>query len=1041
MEMANIIDIDADGNTKASVDHAKCITCGRCISACKHGARKYEDDTALFFEDLANGTPISVIAAPSIRTNIPEYRRLFTFLKKLGVRSIYDVSLGADICIWAHVRLIEKGDYGPLITQPCPVIVAYCEMYQPGLLKYLSPIHSPMGCTSIYMKKYQGIGNHIAALSPCIAKSNEFADTGLARYNVTFSRLLDHLDKYGIELPEEESGYDHVEGALGSLFPMPGGLKENIEFFMGKKHHISKADGFSVFGKLDAYTETPAGLLPEVFDVLNCIEGCNVGPAGSHGRNVFEIDMAMNNKKKSVADNRKKDHFVQLYKSYDELLDPSEFIREYQSRETEFPEITEDDIQAAFGLLDKRTYEEQNIDCGGCGSDTCHSMARKVALKVNLPGNCVVKAMDSAKEEHNLSINMLEQFETVWKYVESGIAIIDAETREILDVNPAAVSMFGDTREGMIGKHCSEFLRVEGGCPVCPITENYIALDRAERKIIKADGTSITVVKTISEMHHYGRPAILESYTDISMIKDAASQKQMLEMAEHASQAKSAFLANMSHEIRTPINAIIGMTSIGQSAKDIERKDYCFNKVETASAHLLGVINDILDVSKIEAGKFELSLADFNFEKMLQRVVNVNKFRADEKLLRFFVYIDSGIPGTLHGDEQRLAQVFTNLVGNAIKFTPEKGSIRVDARLVEEKGGICTIRCAVTDSGIGISAEQQARLFQSFQQAETGTANKFGGTGLGLSISKSIVEMMGGSIWVESELGKGASFIFTVNVKHVTSEPKQLPDLSHVRILAVDDDGDTLDYFKKIIDGFGIYCETALGGEEALSLIEKSDAFDIIFVDWSMPGISGIELSDSLKSDKADGAKPYVVLMSAFEWSLFADDAQSAGIDKFLPKPLFPSTIMDIINECLGTAPRQANEEEEPDLLFEGCHILLAEDVEINREIVITLLEPTHIIIDCVENGVEAVRKFSTEPNTYDMIFMDVQMPEMDGLEATRRIRALDTPEAAAIPIIAMTANVFREDIDKCIEAGMNSHVGKPLHIDEVLDQMRTYLA
>ena len=421
--------------------------------------------------------------------------------------------------------------------------------------------------------------------------------------------------------------------------------------------------------------------------------------------------------------------------------------------------------------------------------------------------------------------------------------------------------------------------------------------------------------------------------------------------------------------------------------------------------------------------------------------MNVNKFRADEKFQKFTVYIDGGIPGTLRGDEQRLAQVITNLVGNAIKFTPERGAISIDARLAEEKKGVCTIKCTVTDSGIGISPEQQARLFQSFQQAEAGTAAKFGGTGLGLSISKSIVEMMDGSIWVESELGKGASFVFTAKAEHVASEPKTVPDLSDVRILAVDDDQDTIDYFKKIIDGFGIGCETAPGGEEALSLIKRSEPFDIIFLDWNMPGISGIELSSSLKPGKADGAGPYIVLMSAFEWSLFADDAQDAGIDKFLPKPLFPSAILDILNECFGTAPLNTADVEEADVHFEGKHILLAEDVEINREIVLTLLEPTQIIIDCVENGAEAVRRFSTEQDIYDMIFMDVQMPEMDGLEATRRIRALGTPEAAAVPIVAMTANVFREDIDRCLEAGMNSHVGKPLHIDDVLDQMRMYLS
>jgi signal transduction histidine kinase len=242
--------------------------------------------------------------------------------------------------------------------------------------------------------------------------------------------------------------------------------------------------------------------------------------------------------------------------------------------------------------------------------------------------------------------------------------------------------------------------------------------------------------------------------------------------SDRESKHKSAFLANMSHEIRTPMNAIIGMITIGKSADDIERKNYCFNKIEDASNHLLGVINDILDMSKIEANKFELSPDEFDFEKTLQRVVNVVNFRVDEKKQKFMVHIDKAIPGSLIGDDQRLAQVMTNLLGNAIKFTPENGSLKLDTRFLGEEDGVCTVQISVTDTGIGISPEQQKKLFQSFQQAEAGTTRKYGGTGLGLAISKSIVEMMGGRIWVESEPAKGSTFSFTAKFKRC-EEKKQ----------------------------------------------------------------------------------------------------------------------------------------------------------------------------------------------------------------------------------------------------------------------------
>jgi signal transduction histidine kinase/DNA-binding response OmpR family regulator len=509
------------------------------------------------------------------------------------------------------------------------------------------------------------------------------------------------------------------------------------------------------------------------------------------------------------------------------------------------------------------------------------------------------------------------------------------------------------------------------------------------------------------------------------------------------SRRKSAFLANMSHEIRTPMNAIIGMLTIGKSASDIERKDYCFNKIEDASNHLLGVINDILDMSKIEANKFELSPVEFNFEKTLQRVVNVINFRIDEKHQKFSVYIDQSIPRTLIGDDQRLAQILTNLIGNAIKFTPEKGSISLNARLAEEENGVCTIEISVSDTGIGISPEQQAKLFKSFEQAESSTTRKYGGTGLGLAISKNIVEQMGGAIWIQSEVGKGATFFFTVKVRRGTHGKDKLLDadvnIKNVRILAVDDDPDILMYFREVTKRFGILCDTAESGKEALELIEKNEAYHIYFVDLRMPGMDGIQLAHELKKRISENS--VVIMISAAELTTIMDEAKKAGIDKFLSKPLFPSAIAEMISRCLSLNRRQIEiVRDNIEGVFTGRHILLVEDVDINREIVKALLEPTQLKIDCAENGIEAVRMFAEFPEKYNMIFMDVQMPEMDGYDATRCIRGLVFPHAKTVPIVAMTANVFREDIERCIEAGMNDHVGKPLDFKEVLEKLNKFL-
>jgi len=309
MEAANITYLDEEGYIKVDIDYDKCIACGRCVHACKHGARYFTDDTERFFDDLHKGIPISIMTAPAIKTNIPEYKKLFTYLRRLGVKSIFDVSLGADICIWGLVRYIEKTGLRPMITQPCPVAVAYCEMHRPDLLKRLSPVHGPMASASIYMKKYLGITGRIAMISPCIAKKIELEDTELGEYNVTFSQLLEYLKEKNIALPEEETDFDHDESGLGSLFPVPGGLKENVEYFLGKKLHITKAEGFDLYEKLNQYADTPEEFLPDLYDILNCIDGCNIGPANSHDRSLFEINKTMNNTRLKVTEAVKREHY------------------------------------------------------------------------------------------------------------------------------------------------------------------------------------------------------------------------------------------------------------------------------------------------------------------------------------------------------------------------------------------------------------------------------------------------------------------------------------------------------------------------------------------------------------------------------------------------------------------------------------------------------------------------------------------------------------------------------------------------------------
>ena len=530
----------------------------------------------------------------------------------------------------------------------------------------------------------------------------------------------------------------------------------------------------------------------------------------------------------------------------------------------------------------------------------------------------------------------------------------------------------------------------------------------------------------------------------IVIFDDITEEKNAREMALRASSAKSDFLANMSHEMRTPMNAIIGMTSIGMSSNEVERKDYCLGKISDASTHLLGIINDVLDISKIEANMLELSYHDFSFERMMQKISTVLAFTMNAKNIEFTVRIDPSIPDAINADEQRMSQVITNFLSNAAKFTPEGGKVHLSASRVgtDAEKDIDFIRIAVTDTGIGISDEYMPKLFNSFEQADNSISRKYGGTGLGLAISKKIVELMGGTLSVDSIVGEGSTFSFVVSVKKAKGffNKPLLQGLtwSNINVLAVDDSEETRMFFESTAAALGFDCDTAKDAREALQMLKDSEKeYNVIFADWKMPGMDGLELVKEIKNRGIDDA--VVIMISSSDWSEIADRAKDVGVDSFIPKPLFASSITDTINNLITQSGKMHLEDNDMSDKgeFDGIHIMLVEDVDINREIVETLFEGTGALITSAVNGQEAIDRFAAKPETFDLIFMDIHMPIKDGYAATREIRAMAHPKAKTIPIIAMTANVFKKDVDKCLACGMNDHVGKPIDINEVFLKLK----
>ena len=568
-------------------------------------------------------------------------------------------------------------------------------------------------------------------------------------------------------------------------------------------------------------------------------------------------------------------------------------------------------------------------------------------------------------------------------------------------------------------------------------TNGYLNWQSAE--IVRANGEVRSMLVNSYQADYYGEAGVISWFMDITDLKEAKRA------AEESTRAKSEFLANMSHEIRTPMNAILGLVHLALQTQMTDTQHDYLQKTESAAKTLLRIINDILDFSKIEAGKLEIEMEEFHLADLFQGVVDIVSPRANEKGIELLLQVPSDTPAGLIGDQVRLTQVLNNLANNAIKFT-EKGQVTLKVETIEENGDRVVLRFLVEDTGIGLSKEQLDKLFSAFTQADVSTTRRYGGTGLGLVISKRLVEMMGGEIWCDSEVGKGSIFGFTAAFKVHSTAKRYVPkrnDFRGLYALAVDDNSVALEILNDFLKTLGFSVVTASSGAEALTTVSEWNSqgrhFDLVFIDWKMPGMDGIETSDRINKLINPNELPVIIMSTAYNRDDVLGLSQKSGISNVLTKPISPSTILNVLVDTFGRGVQG----KEPDSTkatptknlsdkFKGTRILLAEDNEVNQLVASRILKNAGFVVEIANNGEEALEM--VQANQYELVLMDIQMPKMDGIESTRQIRSI--PKFKNLPIVAMTAHAMSGDREISLAAGMNDHINKPINLKELFSTL-----
>ena len=562
------------------------------------------------------------------------------------------------------------------------------------------------------------------------------------------------------------------------------------------------------------------------------------------------------------------------------------------------------------------------------------------------------------------------------------------------------------------------------------------------------ENTRLMLAKETADAELRGKQAELGERIALQekLVQQSQALSDALTAAEEANKAKTAFLSNMSHEIRTPMNAIIGLDNIALNDPGTPPKIKGYlSKIGDSAHHLLDLINDILDMSRIESGRLILKNEEFPFAKLIENINTIFSGQCQEKGLDYQCHVNGHIDDYYIGDNMKLRQVLINILGNAVKFTPQGGKVELKVERTAVLDDKSTLRFTIEDTGIGMNKDFLPHIFDAFSQEDSSTTNKYGSSGLGLAITKNIVEMMNGNIQVDSTKGKGSVFTVTVtlmNSQRNGSEEDVKINPQDMSVLIVDDDTIAIQHATLVLEKIGIAAESASSGQEAIEMVKLRHArrqpYNLILVDWQMPEMDGVETTRQIRA--IVGHESAIIILTAYRWDDILEEAIEAGIDSFISKPLFASALMDEFQTALKKKKAMFDDNvTKADL--KGRRILLAEDVEINAEIMIMVLETREMEAELAKNGKIAVEMFESHPEGYyDAILMDMRMPEMDGLTATKIIRAMDRADAKEIPIIALTANAFDEDVQRSMQAGLNAHLSKPVEPENLYETLESLI-